>query len=720
MKIIFGIFNLLNLMVYISNSTIEEVYAGIKEVAYSYYMRSKNLQYSVPKKSWITPEDSTQQNIKYTSCSFFVENVYKDIFEEYIPSACMYFLSYAEQYVGEPEIIAYSYLKEDKSREMKVYSPDKKNKYEIIKNPTINDIIPLVQIGDILTHNDHVFIIYDVVKDKNGKVIEAIYMESMYGLGGSYVSSKIPRERIKLSNGEVIIFGNFALYLNSKLNKGFEEGLVEGSLHFNNLSISIQWVNLNLSSNEKEYAIIRIINKDSNGNAIIKCKDLNKYNYKIHHDDIINLSDKIIDRSQKFRHLFIEKIVNKNNNNIVEIGDILNYKIIIKNNYNQDYNYDLIITENLSKYITYDIHYENKEIISFNYDRNNKKLIWNIGKLKKGEEIIINYIVKVTSGKPKDVIESTGYVNNIPSSVVRNIIGININKKKQELIKENFEKLKKEYSGKKLINEIYKETFDKDIKFDEFDITNLIKINTLNSTKSDSLSLNKNNGFYGAILDNYWSALASIKHTYINGGEEVNIHNLKMFERTYSPERRQDYIYKETLKTGDILIYRNNKDIRYSIDTNKNKLNKKYITYEEGEYAYIYIENKGFVGINLGDDGKENTKDDRNEFNAKYYKDNNLTLYELATNVNDEMLEIVNLQTLFGKDYYVILRPSLCFDFSDNNKTGIIIFIVILCIFILVCVILLICKYIKIKRDGKEFNITSLKQELIFKYKLGK
>ena len=45
MKIIFGIFNLLGLMIYISNSTIEEFYTGFKEVAYSYYMRSKNIQY---------------------------------------------------------------------------------------------------------------------------------------------------------------------------------------------------------------------------------------------------------------------------------------------------------------------------------------------------------------------------------------------------------------------------------------------------------------------------------------------------------------------------------------------------------------------------------------------------------------------------------------------------------------------------------------------------
>ena len=72
--------------------------------------------------------------------------------------------------------------------------------------------------------------------------------------------------------------------------------------------------------------------------------------------------------------------------------------------------------------------------------------------------------------------------------------------------------------------------------------------------------------------------------------------------------------------------------------------------------------------MNLGDDGIANTKDDRNEFNFKYYTDNKLELYPKSVNSSDEKLEIVNLQTLFGKDYYVILRPSLCFNFKENNE----------------------------------------------------
>ena len=130
------------------------------------------------------------------------------------------------------------------------------------------------------------------------------------------------------------------------------------------------------------------------------------------------------------------------------LGDILDYKIIIKNISKKDYKNDLIVMENLSQFITYEILYENKEIKSFNYDIKNKKLKWIIGELKNGEEIIINYIVKVTSEKTKDIIESIGFVNNIQSGIIRNTIGMNFSEKKKKLIIKNYEKLKKSIMGK--------------------------------------------------------------------------------------------------------------------------------------------------------------------------------------------------------------------------------------------------------------------------------
>ena len=106
-----------------------------------------------------------------------------------------------------------------------------------------------------------------------------------------------------------------------------------------------------------------------------------------------------------------------------------------------------------------------------------------------------------------------------------------------------------------------------------------------------------------------------------------------------------------------IFWYKNKNDAKYTKDENNNLI-VNYITFEEGEYSYIYIEGKGFVGVNLGDDQIPKTKDDRNEFNAKYYSDYNLKFYINYNNGDNETLEIANYQTLFGKDYYVILRPS--------------------------------------------------------------
>jgi len=409
---------------------------------------------------------------------------------------------------------------------------------------------------------------------------------------------------------------------------------------------------------------LRFIHKDFEGNAVLKytAVDLKQPNQVLNNQKIV-LSKINLDRI-KFSHLYIQKTVDAHNNNIVQFGDILNYKIIIKNMDSKRYSNNLIVTEILSEYVTFLDHHENDIILTFKKESN--KISWNIGKLKKGQEFIINYTVKITSGKSRDMIISTGKVGSIPSSVVRNIIGVNLNDNQMNLIKTNYERLKRKYNGKKLINEVYKGALNYNMRFDEFDITKLVINKNKILPNFSSIFLNKANPFYNAVLNKYWSTLRSKKDTFTEGGEEVALFSLKNFRDYTDSERRQSFIYKDTLKTGDILIYKNNNDATYNLKNQK--LVKKVITYEEGEYAYIYIEGKGFVGVNFGDDGIPNTKDDRNEFNYKYYTNNNLELYPRSINPSNERLVIVNLQTLFGKDYYVILRPSLYFNFKAKNK----------------------------------------------------
>ena len=648
---------------------VQDVQKALQEVAYSYYMRGKDIQYNSHKVHYFSPEEATSQNVNYLVCSGFTRNVYRELLNITIPLSTAHLLAYSKENVGSPEVVLYTHINEKKQVEAKIYSPKEPNKLKTKINPSLKDIIPLVQVGDVLTYTGHTFLIYEVEKDSTGKVTDAIIMESGHGRGRAYVNSKIAK-KVRLSNGVDFAGPNHFLYLNAQLNPNFKEGRVQGSVGLNRLSKYKIWIDINNPKlRRNEYSILRFIQKGSDGNAILKYKTIfpSQPNQILNNQHIV-LPKKHIDRYKRFNHLYIEKTVNANNNNIVELKDILKYKIVIKNCGSKMYPYNLIVYENLPKYVTFLDHLENNAILSFNQDPGHKRLKWDLGKLKKGQEFIIYYTVKVTSGKPGDIIESTGLVGNIPSSIVRNTIGVNLDANQMNLIKTRFEKLrsKKKYNGKKLINEVYKEALNYDIRLNEFDITKLIINTKLDSTKYQTIFLNQQNPFYKAVLNKCWSTLASVNYAYVKGGEKVAIYDLKGFRDYKDPERRRHHINPKTFKTGDILIYKNHNDAVYSAGKG-NKLDKTYITYENGEYAYIYIEGKGFIGYNLGDDGKENTKDDRNEFNAKYYADNNLELYPKSTKPSKEELENANIQSLFSKDYYVILRPSLAFNFGNNK-----------------------------------------------------
>ena len=646
-------------------SNFEQVQTALKEIAYGYYMRGKNIQYNTLKLEWFNPEEATEQNINYLVCSGLTKNVYRQLLNITIPQFTKNLLKYSRENIGKPEVVLYSNINSNKKMEMKIYSNKEKNKYKTIINPSLKDVIPLVQVGDVLTYTGHTFLIFEVETDKNGKVKDAIIMESTSG-GNAYVNSKIS-PKVILSNAQTFSVHNYYLYLHSKKNTVFKTNIVEGTIGLKRLSKYQNWLHLNDTKQRKEeYSILRFLHKDSEGKAILKYTAVNsKEPNQILNNQKISLSKINLDRI-KFNHIYIQKTVNAHNNNIVQLGDILNYKIVIKNMGSKMYTHNLIVTENLSKYVTFLDHHENEVVLSFNKDLN--KLTWNIGKLKKGQEFIINYTVKISSGKSRDMIISTGKVGNIPSSVVRNVIGVNLNENQMNLIKSNYERLKRKYNGKKLINEVYRQALNYDMRFDEFDITKLIINSKADLPSSESIFLNKANPFYNAVLNKYWSTMKSLKHAFTKGGKEVIIYSLKPFRAYTNPERRQSFIYKNTFKTGDILIYKNENDSIYSLENKK--LVKKDITYEEGEYAYIYIEGQGFVGVNLGKDGISNTKDDRNEFNFEYYLNNNLELFLRAKNPSDERLEIGNLQTLFGKDYYTILRPSLCFDFQEKKNNN--------------------------------------------------
>jgi len=696
------------------NSTIEEFRNSLKEVAYSYYMKGKNIQWCVARDHFFSPEEVTEQNVNYIVTTSFTTSVYEELLNVVVPYSPYLLLKYANDYYGKPEVIGNTYKNSD--NEMGMYIFITSDYIEVIKNPSLKDILPYLKEGDILVNPSFGFLVYDLVNDGNGNITDAIIIQSNYGhLNNSYINAKLPRATASKNNND---YPSTHYYFNSILNTDFEEGTIK----FGKLSEQSAWANMNTKYKSSQYAILRFVQEDSDKNAVLKYEDIFNYKGNYSYNDKINLTDNSLDRSKKFNHLYIAKTVDEMNYAVVEVGDTLNYRIIIRNSGDKDYKDDIIVSEIISQYVKYQEHTENRPIIDFQIDTKNNKLIWNIGKLNKGDEFIITYKVKVIKGNTNDIIVSTGFVGNIRSSTVKNYIGKNLKESQKNLIKNNYENLKTSYNGTNLINEIYKQSFGIDIKLNDFNITNLISDTNKESRQQYTISLNTKDDYYMGVLSNYWSSLATMGYKYPGSEEEVNVYFIKEYEYFYDNQkyhkRRKDYIYPQHFKTGDVLIYKNSNDSTYSLQ--KNKTVKWNITYEDGEYCFIYIEGKGFVGVNYGNDGIPNTEDDRNDFNSKYYKDNNLVLLNNVENPSDEILELANLQTLLVKDYYVILRPSLLYNFpyipekeKEAKSYGLTIFLIILFIIILAIVIFILLKYCSMRKKGIEFNVKNLKQELL-------
>ena len=639
-----------------SSEELSDWQKAFKEIAYAYYMRGPKIQYNSMKVAWFSPEEATSQNTNYLVCSGLTRNVYNELLGIVIPVNTPRLLDYSEEFIGNPEVIAFGNRDANNNLVMKLYDKSTNSASITLTNPSVTDILPYLKCGDILTYTGHTMLVYDMVYDENGDVVDARIMESGHGNGGYNVKTKIPN---LISIGNDITFGssNNFLYHNSRYNTTCDDGLIEGSVHLSTLKNVTVWRNLEASTKER-YSILRFIDKNSDGYEILNYHGAN-FGDKDHNNEIINLSEKCKDRV-KFSKLYIEKTVSSYTDDVVEENDELTYTLVVKNNSAEDYEELLNVSEKINdnvQLISHETNHpeESNVTIITNSNDNSQTISWGIRELKSGEEYIIKYTVKVKENSENNVIESTGTVNNIPTTVIKNTIGKNLTESQENSIKEKYDELSRQFQGKELVNEVYKQAIGKDIKFNEFDITNLVNDTNASSTGASTISLNSNNSFYKSVLNKYYNTLSVIKHSYEN--DDIYAYYLKGWKSYTNILRRADTINSENFKTGDILIYKNDNDVIYKYANNV--LTKTPVTYESGEYAYIYIEGKGFVGVNLGNDGIAGTQDDRNEFNAKYYSDNNLFVYSNTEETDESILEFANYQTLLGKDYYVILRPSL-------------------------------------------------------------
>ena len=636
-----------------SNSTITMTKATkiMQEVMYSYYMRGPKIQYNSLKVNYFTPESATSQDTNYMVCSGYTRNVYYELLGFKVPSTTTTLLTYAQTHFGNKEVILYG-TKKGSGNLLQVYDETQK-KYISFTSPTIDKIIPYLKVGDILTYTGHTFLIYDYIYDSNGKVVDLYTIESGHGKSGYNAKTKIT-SNITVSSSLKFGSGNHLLYHNSRTS-GFPDGREEGSLHMNTITKIATWRELE-KTKKAEYSVLRFIQPDKNGNAVLYFDDGNKY----FNGEALSLPSKSLDR-YKYSRLYIDKTVNVSANDVVENGDTLKYTIKIKNNSKSKYTDDLKVVENIPNNVVYKSNTSSKSSITGNYNSSSKKIEWNLGKLASGEEITLTYTVKVNKDCLNCTIEANGTVASIPTKVT-NTIGFNLTSSQSSAIVDKYNSLKKTYTGKDLINRIYKDALGVDLKFNSFDITSLIKNTNLASNSASSLSINEDSYYSSMILNKYYSAIRKVTHPYNN--ENLLEFDLKWWAPYSDPLRKADTIESENFKTGDILVYKNSDDFTYSISNGV--LTKNTVTKENGEYAYIFIEGSGFVGVNLGKDGKKGTSDDRNLFTSKYYSDNGLTVYSDETVTDKKTLDYMNYQTLFGKDYFVILRPSLLLNAKIN------------------------------------------------------
>ena len=671
---------------------------AFQEVSNAYYMRGSYLFYNVAKGKGhiLVPEETTRQDYNYTACALYIMNVYKELLGIELSCSDGAYSRYAQKYVGKrKEVIGYGQLQKNGDLYWYDGTTNDSGNLQFIVNPTQKYVLSQLKIGDIIDYTGHVMLVYDLVYDNKGGIIDACLIHSTtgrgnrvktknHGLSASIFDSK--QKKISL----VIGYAPWSsLYFNesNKIAK-VPEVMTEGTVRFNyfteiaNSNGILLFDRTNPKNKYKEYySILRFVDRNDGKEMLNFDGAYGEFRGETINNQEVRYSESVKSRL-KFNKLFIEKTVDKRDGNIVGNNDELTYYITVRNNSTKDYVEDIEVKEVLSQYVTYkkwDIKtkFKNKTFskpVSFTTD--GRTLEWNIGQLSSGDEVVIEYTVKIKGNCDGKIIESRGKVANIPSGVVINKVGKGLTKKQKEKINHSYENLKNKYHDKQLIDEIYKESCNIDLGLHNFNIRansknndGLIYFNNQwgarNWNENSYMSLNHNYPYSKMVLNSYFNALYEHPTQWVSyNGIVVKIYALPSLGlKENDPDKRANTVWPSDFKTGDILIYINTNDKTYSLIKGTYDTKENYVTYEDGEYCYIYIEGKGFVGVNWGKDGIKGTKDDRNEFNVKYYKDNGLSLCAKIGNpaaMTDNLEEWLHYQTLFGKDCYVVLRPSLC------------------------------------------------------------
>ena len=623
----------------------EDAQKIVKEVMRSYYIRGPRMQYNYAKTKYgiEAPEEGTSQDILHSVCAAYNYDVYSEAF------GVKYDYDGFPRYNTEVTNAAIRYYSnQDNPRDgtYLLYLEKKSDGIKYIYNDSddISDFAQLIQPGDMFTYTGHVMVAYDKVQKQDG-TWDVLMLQSS---GGSNIRTRI--------NGTSNLY--YKIFASSHGNNNIVDVEKEGNINYFWLSQNTKLVkNGRIKCANEECVVIRAYYND-NGKAI--------FNYKINPDNYRKSMLRL-----KYPGLFIEKTVDKGDNNSVYPDDELTYTIRVKNMSNTTYNGEdysgFKINEIIGDEVTY---------LSSNNNSNfsNNTISWNISSLGVDDSIELTYTVKVKDDLDiiNNDIEANGYfydgIDNgvrIPTGLVKNKIIPRVSV--PSISYGNcFSSYKDSYTGLELISKVYECARGNSFNLEEFSFTNIINKKNVTAKGATNAVVLKDNvdaeskAFQQMILNNYYSGLVKlVSSTSSNndddnstGMEDDNETSVYTLPRWSSSDKRKKMINSIDFKDGDVLIY----TVDYS-ETDSGLIHTK----ESGLYAYVYI-NDRFVGNNYT--GEEN---ERNSFTWNYYNDKgiNLTnhLYagyaKLTEEEKDNELSYINYQTLYDKDYYVILRPEL-------------------------------------------------------------
>ena len=141
------------------------------------------------------------------------------------------------------------------------------------------EIIEHLEIGDIIVQSGTALIVYDKIRDENGDISDIIFAHSYLGIGNGYIKTKIERNSITTSSGELFSFSGFSLFLNNKANENIgDERLEEGCIGLYKLSENYIWRAIKERWNANSHILVLRFLNEKDGKAILKYND---YYYKL-------------------------------------------------------------------------------------------------------------------------------------------------------------------------------------------------------------------------------------------------------------------------------------------------------------------------------------------------------------------------------------------------------------------------------------------------------